>query len=89
MWTSSIWSYQSNSNSLYNKDNISYIKGICIVYFLQDLDSFLNHLKLSTDEGALVFVEAALMIQNFILIYQKRVDQLIDVMMKLIGKFRA
>ncbi|CAH1713253.1 condensin-2 complex subunit H2 isoform X1 [Aphis gossypii] len=56
---------------------------------IKDLDSFLNHLKLSTDEGALVFVEAALMIQNVILIYQKRVDQLIDVMMKLIGKFRA
>ncbi|XP_025205007.1 condensin-2 complex subunit H2-like [Melanaphis sacchari] len=56
---------------------------------IKDLDSFLNHLRLSTDEGALVFVEAALMIQNVILIYQKRVDQLIDVMMKLIGKFRA
>ncbi|XP_060838291.1 condensin-2 complex subunit H2-like isoform X1 [Rhopalosiphum padi] len=56
---------------------------------IKDLDSFLNHLRLSTDGGALVFVEAALMIQNVILIYQKRVDQLIDVMMKLIGKFRA
>jgi len=39
--------------------------------------------------GSLVFVEAALMIQNFVLIYQKRVDQYVDVMMKLIGKFRA
>jgi len=53
------------------------------------LDSFLNHLRLSTVGGSLVFVEAALMIQNVILIYQKRVDELIDVMMKLIGKFRA
>jgi len=47
-------------------------------------------LRVDTDlGGSLVFVEAALMIQNVILIYQKRVDELIDVMMKLIGKFRA
>ncbi|KAL5242117.1 hypothetical protein ACI65C_009527 [Semiaphis heraclei] len=56
---------------------------------IKELDSFLHHLRLSTDGGSLVFVEAALMIQNVILIYQKRVDELIDVMMKLIGKFRA
>lgn len=58
-------------------------------FLFQELDSFLNHLRLSTDGGSLVFVEAALMIQNFILIYQKRVDEIIDFMMKLIGKFRA
>ncbi|CAI6365838.1 unnamed protein product [Macrosiphum euphorbiae] len=57
---------------------------------IKELDSFLIHLRVDTDlGGSLVFVEAALMIQNVILIYQKRVDELIDVMMKLIGKFRA
>jgi len=59
-------------------------------FLFQELDSFLIHLRVDTDlGGSLVFVEAALMIQNVILIYQKRVDELIDVMMKLIGKFRA
>ncbi|XP_008182638.1 uncharacterized protein LOC100163434 [Acyrthosiphon pisum] len=58
---------------------------------IKELDSFLFHLRVDTDllGGSLVFVEAALMIQNVILIYQKRVDELIDVMVKLIGKFRA
>lgn len=46
-------------------------------------------MKESSDGGSSVFVEAALMFQNVILLYQKRVDQLVDVMQKLIGKFRA
>jgi len=53
------------------------------------LDSYLNHLRESSDGGSLVFVEAALMIQNVILIFQKRVDQIVEVLIKLIGKFRA
>lgn len=55
---------------------------------LQELDSYLIHLRLSDNDSS-VFVEAALMIQNVIFIYQKRVDQYIEIMTKLIGKFRA
>jgi hypothetical protein len=46
-------------------------------------------LRETSNGGSPVFVEAALMIQNVILIYQKRVDQYVDVMMSLIGKFRS
>lgn len=56
---------------------------------LKELDSYLHHMKSNDYIGSLVFVEASLMIQNVVLIYQKRVDQYVDVMKKLIGKFRA
>lgn len=54
----------------------------------QELDSYINHLK-KTKTGSSIFIEAALLLDNIIIIYQKKVDQLIDSMMKLIGKFRA
>lgn len=54
----------------------------------QELDSYLKHLR-ELECGLEVFVEASLMIQNVILIYQRRVDCLFDAMMKLNLKFRA
>lgn len=59
------------------------------IYLFQELDSYLNHLKETSDSGSLVFVEAALMIQNVILLYQKRVDQIVDDISNLVAKFRA
>ncbi|XP_025201010.1 uncharacterized protein LOC112598686, partial [Melanaphis sacchari] len=53
------------------------------------LDSYLNHLRKSPNDSSSVFVEAAIIIQNISLIYQKRVDVTINAMMKLIGKFRS
>lgn len=58
-------------------------------HLFQELDSYLNHLRESPIGGSPIFVEAALMMQNVLLIYQKRVDQFVDVMMNLIGKFRS
>jgi len=55
----------------------------------QELDSYSNHLRKSPNGCSSVFVEAAIIIQNISLIYQKRVDVTIHAMMKLIGKFRS
>ncbi|XP_050534799.1 condensin-2 complex subunit H2 isoform X2 [Daktulosphaira vitifoliae] len=56
---------------------------------IKELDSYLYHLRELREEDNVDFVEAALMFQNIILIYQKRVDHLVDFMMKLVRKFRA
>jgi len=56
---------------------------------LQELHSYLIHLKSNNFIDSSIFVEASLVFQNITLIYQKRVDQYVDIMMKLIGKFRA
>lgn len=55
----------------------------------KELDSYLYHLRELRDEDNVDFVEAALMFQNIILIYQRRVDHLVEFMMKLVRKFRA
>ncbi|VVC32198.1 Condensin-2 complex subunit H2, C-terminal,Condensin II complex subunit H2, N-terminal [Cinara cedri] len=56
---------------------------------IKELDSYLSHLKSSSDDDSLVFVEAALMIQNVMVIYQKKVDQIVNDMTKLIWKFQS
>ncbi|XP_050436650.1 condensin-2 complex subunit H2-like isoform X2 [Adelges cooleyi] len=56
---------------------------------IKELDSYLYHLRGFREGDSVDFVEAALMFQNIILIYQKRVDHLVDFMMKLVRKFRA
>ncbi|XP_050528284.1 uncharacterized protein LOC126898363 isoform X1 [Daktulosphaira vitifoliae] len=56
---------------------------------LKELDSYLTYLKRLQREEYINFIEAAMMLQNVMLIYQKRVDLVVDFMMKLIGKFRA
>lgn len=54
------------------------------------MDSYLHHLKISTmGGGSSIFVEAALMIQNVNIIYQKKVDEIVGDTMKLIAKFKS
>ncbi|XP_026806243.1 uncharacterized protein LOC113549233 isoform X2 [Rhopalosiphum maidis] len=53
------------------------------------LNSYSNHLRKSPNDSSSVFVEAAIIIQNISLIYEKKVDVTINAMMKLIGKFRS
>lgn len=55
----------------------------------QELESYSNHLKKSPNGSSSVFVEAALIIENISLIYQKRVDVTVNAMRNLIGKFRS
>ncbi|XP_060869795.1 uncharacterized protein LOC132944456 isoform X2 [Metopolophium dirhodum] len=56
---------------------------------VKELNSYSNHLKKSPNGSSSVFVEAAIILQNTSLIYQKRIDAIINAMMNLIGKFRS
>ncbi|KAL5240379.1 hypothetical protein ACI65C_007789 [Semiaphis heraclei] len=56
---------------------------------IKELNSYSNHLKKSPNGSSSDFVEAAIIIQNISLIYQKKVDATIHAMMKLIGIFRS
>lgn len=40
-------------------------------------------------EKSTVFIEAAMMIQNVNIIYQKKVDSIVDETMKLVAKFKS
>ncbi|KAE9535736.1 hypothetical protein AGLY_007637 [Aphis glycines] len=53
------------------------------------LDSYSKHLRKSSNDSSSVFVDAAIIIQNISLIYQKRVDVTINGMLKLVGKFQS
>ena len=53
------------------------------------MDSYSNRLGLSSDETSSVFEKAAWIIQNLTFIYYKKVDQILDDIIKLIGKCQS
>lgn len=59
------------------------------LYLFQKLDSYLNYLKMSSNESSSVFVEAALIIQNVTYIYHKKVDQMANEIMKFVEIFQS
>ncbi|CAI6361205.1 unnamed protein product [Macrosiphum euphorbiae] len=94
----SVLQYRENSdfdeafkNLLQPIESITKIDSCEILQYdlIKELDSYKNHLKKSPNGISSVFVEAAIILQNTSLIYQKKVDVTINAMMNLIGKFRS